>query len=256
MCCRAGAAMVRAWCANEDIAQVREQPGRINVTLAHAEGQAVAAQWLRSVPRASTELITPALGERAGGPIALDPGDRDGRQAREPRFEIELRLPDGVSAHVGARAWVELPSRRGHAGRTGLAVRAPLVPAPLQTLTMGASSNILPTRDLAFEGYPQRETDTTWPALRDAWRWLRAALRHRPQARLPERVARALGKAQARLMRLDDAHLLALLPKLRAQLRRAGRRATAPATPWPWWPRWRSAASDSSPTRRSCSPPG
>jgi putative peptide zinc metalloprotease protein len=101
-----GAPLVRALVANEDIAVVRAQPGRIEVALASAGGDTVAAQWLRSVPRASTELITPALGERAGGPIAQDPNDRDGKQAKEPRFEIELRLPEGMTAHVGARAWV------------------------------------------------------------------------------------------------------------------------------------------------------
>jgi putative peptide zinc metalloprotease protein len=105
-----GAPLVRALVANEDIALVRElvrtQPGQIDVALAHAGGDSVRAQWLRSVPRASTELITPALGERAGGPIALDPSDRDGKQALEPRFEVELRLPEGIAAHVGARAWV------------------------------------------------------------------------------------------------------------------------------------------------------
>ena len=101
-----GAPLVRALVANEDIAIVRAQPGQIEVALAHAGGDTVAAQWLRSVPRASTELITPALGERAGGPIALDANDRDGRHAQEPRFEVELRLPEGMTAHVGARAWV------------------------------------------------------------------------------------------------------------------------------------------------------
>ena len=101
-----GAPLVRALVANEDIAIVRAQPGQIEVALAHAGGDTVAAQWLRSVPRASTELITPALGERAGGPIAQDPNDREGRHAREPRFEVELRLPEGMTAHVGARAWV------------------------------------------------------------------------------------------------------------------------------------------------------
>jgi putative peptide zinc metalloprotease protein len=101
-----GAPLVRALVGNEDIAVVRAQSGPIEVALAHAGGDAVAAQWLRSVPRASTELITPALGERAGGPIAQDPSDREGRQATEPRFEIELRLPEGMTAHVGARAWV------------------------------------------------------------------------------------------------------------------------------------------------------
>ncbi len=105
-----GAPLVRALVANEDIALVRTlmhaPPGQIDVALAHAGGDTVGAQWLRSVPRASTELITPALGERAGGPIALDPADRDGKQAKEPRFEVELRLPEGITAHVGARAWV------------------------------------------------------------------------------------------------------------------------------------------------------
>lgn len=109
-----GAPLVRALVANADIAQVRDKPGSIDVELAHGGAGALAAQWLRSVPRASTELITPALGEHAGGPIALDPADRDGRTALEPRFEVELRLPDGVTAHVGARAWV----RFGHGDAT------------------------------------------------------------------------------------------------------------------------------------------
>jgi len=101
-----GAPLVRALVANEDIAEVRTQPGRIDVALAHGGGDVVAAQWSRSVPRASRQLITPALGDAAGGPIALDAADPQGRTAQEPRFEIEVRLPDGVVAHVGARAWV------------------------------------------------------------------------------------------------------------------------------------------------------
>jgi putative peptide zinc metalloprotease protein len=101
-----GAPLVRALVANEDIAQVRSQPGAIEVALAHGAGDAVAAQWSRSVPRASNQLITPALGEAAGGPIALDATDPQGRTALEPRFEVEVRLPEGVAAHVGARAWV------------------------------------------------------------------------------------------------------------------------------------------------------
>lgn len=116
-----GAALVRALVANEDIALVREQPGRIEVALAHAGGDTAPAQWLRSVPRASTELTTPALGERAGGPIALDPSDREGKQALEPRFEVELRLPEGVTAHVGARAWVSF--RHGEATPAELATQ-------------------------------------------------------------------------------------------------------------------------------------
>jgi putative peptide zinc metalloprotease protein len=102
-----GAPLVRALVSNQDIALVRAQPGRIDVSLAHDAQALLAAQWQRSVPRATHELITPALGESAGGPIALDLAkDAQGRTAIEPWFEVELRLPEGVNAHVGARAWV------------------------------------------------------------------------------------------------------------------------------------------------------
>jgi preprotein translocase subunit SecA len=89
------------------------------------------------------------------------------------------------------------------------------------------SGSVLPTRDLAFAAYPQRELDAPWPALRDAARWLRAALQTRHQARLPARTERAIAAARVRLMRLDDVKLHALLPKLRAQLRRSGLRGDA-----------------------------
>jgi putative peptide zinc metalloprotease protein len=101
-----GAPLVRALVANDDIAQVRARPGTIEVTLAHGDGVALAAHWQRSVPRAATELITPALGPAAGGPVAVDPRDGEGRTPLEPWFEVELRLPEQVQAHVGARAWV------------------------------------------------------------------------------------------------------------------------------------------------------
>lgn len=107
-----GAPLLRVMVANEDIGDVRARPGRIEVTLAHDE-EAVPARWERSVPRATQTLITPALGERAGGPIALDPTDPEGRTAAEPRFEVELRLSEGTTAHVGTRAWVRF--MHGHA---------------------------------------------------------------------------------------------------------------------------------------------
>jgi preprotein translocase subunit SecA len=84
------------------------------------------------------------------------------------------------------------------------------------------TAQTLPTRDLAFAAYPQRDLDAAWPALRDAWRWLRAALRRGHRAELPADVAKALAAAQARTAALDDAALAQLLPRLRAQLRRAG----------------------------------
>jgi preprotein translocase subunit SecA len=85
----------------------------------------------------------------------------------------------------------------------------------------------LPTRDMAFSAYPQRDADSSWPALRDAARWLHATLRPCAQAQLPARTEKALGAARRRVVKLDDAKLQALLPKLRAQLRRSGLRGDA-----------------------------
>ena len=101
-----GAPLLRAMVRNEDIALVRDQPGPIRVTLAHGGGEAVSATLAARTPQASAELPTAALGEGGGGTIALDPADRNGRTAREPRFQLDLRLPAGTSAHVGARALV------------------------------------------------------------------------------------------------------------------------------------------------------
>ncbi len=89
------------------------------------------------------------------------------------------------------------------------------------------STSVLPTRDMAFAAYPQRDAHSAWPAVRDAARWLRAALQARSVARLPARTEAALAAARRRLMHLDDVKLHALLPKLRAQLRRSGLRGDA-----------------------------
>jgi preprotein translocase subunit SecA len=86
---------------------------------------------------------------------------------------------------------------------------------------------VLPTRELALAGYPQRELDTPWPRLQDIARWLDAALRRAPQAVLPEPVARGLDAARAGLAKLGDAELARALPSLRARIRAAGLRGVS-----------------------------
>jgi preprotein translocase subunit SecA len=81
---------------------------------------------------------------------------------------------------------------------------------------------VLPSAELAFAGYPQRTADEPWPALRNAARWCRAALRRRTTAHLPADVAHGLAAAQVRFARTDDTALAAVLPGLRARLRRDG----------------------------------
>ena len=101
-----GAPLVRALVRNADIALVRERPGEISVQLAHADGTAHRAALDNAVPRATTSLPTAALGDAAGGSIAQDSADPSGRTAREPHFQVDLKLEANHAAHIGARALV------------------------------------------------------------------------------------------------------------------------------------------------------
>lgn len=101
-----GAPLVRALVANDDIARVRARPGEISVRLAHGDGRPRPARLETDVPAAVTALPTAALGEAAGGPIALDPRDERGLTPRAPRFQYDLRLPAGTVAAPGERAQV------------------------------------------------------------------------------------------------------------------------------------------------------
>jgi putative peptide zinc metalloprotease protein len=98
------------------VERVRGRPGQVAVTLAHGQGLQVVASMDRATPKASCELPSAALGDRSGGPLATDPGDRSGRTALEERFAFDLRLPDGVDARVGARALVSFEHGATHAG--------------------------------------------------------------------------------------------------------------------------------------------
>ncbi|HMV19329.1 MAG TPA: hypothetical protein PKC56_15595, partial [Rhodocyclaceae bacterium] len=70
-------------------------------------------------PAATRKLPSPALGERAGGPYPVEPGDEDGTLALEPVFLVDLSLPGHALADVGRRAWV-----RFDLGYAPLAVQA------------------------------------------------------------------------------------------------------------------------------------
>ncbi len=116
-----GAPLVRALVSNDTIHQVRANHDTIAVSLSHETGgDSVAGEWLRGVPRATTQLMTAALSTAAGGPIAVDPADPQHRVALEPRFEVDVRLPASVKAHVGARAWVTFD--HGHATLAALSL--------------------------------------------------------------------------------------------------------------------------------------
>jgi putative peptide zinc metalloprotease protein len=116
----AGAPMVRALVRNEDITLVRDHPGAISVQLAHA-ADARLATLDSAVPQASAKLPTRSLGEASGGSIALDTSDPSGRTAREPHFQLDLKLQGAADARVGARALVTF--RHGEATAAELVER-------------------------------------------------------------------------------------------------------------------------------------
>jgi putative peptide zinc metalloprotease protein len=99
----AGAMRVRAFVGNDDIVRIESAGTLARVTL--ADGRQHRAQLLPARGAASRELPSAALGEAAGGAIALDPSDPAGRTAASPRLALELALPT-ADAPVGSRALV------------------------------------------------------------------------------------------------------------------------------------------------------
>ena len=106
--------LVRALVRNEDVDLLRQTnagmpaspQAEVSVMLAHAGGAALPGTVVATQPQPTQRLPSEALGDAAGGPIALDPADASGRTAREVRFEVDLHLPAGSDARVGARALV------------------------------------------------------------------------------------------------------------------------------------------------------
>lgn len=99
--------LVRVAVAQEHVDQVRLATRGVEVRLAQDVAEIWPARVLREVPAAGKELPSPALGQRGGGEIVLDPSDREGVRTMQSLFEFELALPDGAPAHyLGSRVHV------------------------------------------------------------------------------------------------------------------------------------------------------
>jgi putative peptide zinc metalloprotease protein len=86
---------------------VRQNTRSVEVMLAAWGADPVAAQVRREVPGASLKLPTPVLGSAGGGPIAVDPADKQGVTTLRQVFQLELTLPAEVrSDYLGARVFV------------------------------------------------------------------------------------------------------------------------------------------------------
>ena len=98
------APLVRVVVTQDDVDQVRFAKQEVEVKLIGDLATTWPARILREVPAAGKELPSPALGQRGGGDIVLDPGDKAGTTTLQSLFEFELALPAGVPGEfLGSR---------------------------------------------------------------------------------------------------------------------------------------------------------
>jgi len=99
---------IRIALAQDDYGRVRGEVQAVEVRLAQASGDLLAGRLLPGMPGASHVLPAPALGDRHGGPVPLDPADREGQRTRYPVFALDVALDGASGVPVGQRAWVRL----------------------------------------------------------------------------------------------------------------------------------------------------
>jgi putative peptide zinc metalloprotease protein len=78
----------------------------VAVSLTDQRHQIVAAKLAGGVPAATAVLPTAALGDRSGGPVETDPGDKDGLRSLEPVFLFDVQIAATQLQRVGSRALV------------------------------------------------------------------------------------------------------------------------------------------------------
>lgn len=103
-----GASQVRLALPEDDYSRVRGRVRTVEIRLAETPGVVHPARLLPSVPGATHELSVPALADRHGGPIAVEPSDADALRTRAPVFLLDVALDDASSPRLGGRAWVKL----------------------------------------------------------------------------------------------------------------------------------------------------
>jgi putative peptide zinc metalloprotease protein len=89
-----------------DAGLIRSGTEDVEVALSDRRGELVSAKLTGEVPAATAILPTAALGDRAGGPVATDPTDKDGTRTLEPVFLFDVRLASKQVERVGSRVWV------------------------------------------------------------------------------------------------------------------------------------------------------
>jgi putative peptide zinc metalloprotease protein len=102
-----GVVTARVALVQDDIAMVRQYTRGVEVMLAGWDAKPVPARIRREVPGASAQLPTAALGSAGGGPIAVDPRDKQGVTTLRQVFQLELVLPGELrTEYLGSRVYV------------------------------------------------------------------------------------------------------------------------------------------------------
>ena len=120
-------AQVRLVLRDEDLLRVRGRIQAIEVRLAETPWASHAASLQNETPAATRQLPNAALGDRQGGPINVDPADKDGLRTQLPVFLLDVLVPGLTTDHIGGRAWVKLVLDKEPLGWQGLRVMRQLL---------------------------------------------------------------------------------------------------------------------------------
>jgi putative peptide zinc metalloprotease protein len=101
-------AQVRVALRDEDLLRVRGRVRAIEVRLADSPWTVHRATLRSETPAATRELPSAALGDRQGGPVPVDPTDKEGLRTLAPVFLFDVQVPDLGAERIGGRAWVKL----------------------------------------------------------------------------------------------------------------------------------------------------
>jgi len=102
--------VLRVVLGQDEAARLRDGVRGVRVRFAEAPGAVLPGRLLRQAPAAAERLPGAALGGRGGGPIPVDPADRDGLKPAVPVYLVDVAVdgPVGPAPAAGGRAWVRL----------------------------------------------------------------------------------------------------------------------------------------------------
>ena len=107
-------AQVRLVLRDEDLLRVRGRVRAIEVRLAEAPWSSFGASLANETPAATRQLPSAALGDRNGGPVSVDPADKEGLRTQVPVFLLDVKVPASrpiTSAAGPGSSWCSKTSR-------------------------------------------------------------------------------------------------------------------------------------------------